>query len=96
MSSHPLARIARNPGRHMTSALASSVPQARPLTRLRAEGDGESCSCTGTAIGYTLLGAVLGVGGMWFVSDAKKASIKAGAKARAASAADRAAARLRR
>jgi hypothetical protein len=93
MSCHPLARIARNPGRHMTSALASPVPQ---MTRLRAEGDGESCSCTGTAIGYTVLGAALGVAGMWFVSDAKKASIKAGAKARAASAADRAAARLRR
>ena len=93
MSAHPLARIARNPGRNMTSALASRVPQTSP--RLRAEGDGEACSCTGTAIGYTLLGSILGVVGMWFVTDAKKADIKARAKAGAAKAADRATARLR-
>lgn len=71
-------------------------PGARPpAQRLRAEGDAD-CSCTGTAIGAGLLGALLGFIGGWFVSDAKKAELKSRAKERAARAADSAAARLRR
>lgn len=54
------------------------------------------CAGTGTKIGYFLFGALVGGGTALMVSDAQKAEAKTRAKARAANAADRAAARLRR
>lgn len=102
--SHYLTAIVRHQNQNRVGAAphqGAIVPAPRPAQparppaqRLRAEGESD-CSCTGTAIGAGLLGALAGLIGGWMLSDAKKAELKGRARARAASAAERAAARLR-
>jgi len=99
---HPLLRMQaqRSHGPGSTSGHAPLAIRAHRNTILAAEGDAApaaECECgAGTKVVYTLLGAALGFAGGWALSDAKKADLKSRARAGAASAADRAAARLRR
>lgn len=92
--SHPLAAKLRNDTRAGLLRAPTTLAAPRPTT-LRAEGDGSSCSCTGSAVGAGIVGLLIGAAAGLAVSDAKKAEAKAAAKRRAAGVADRAAARLR-
>lgn len=80
---------------HYIVQVASRSPAIAPSRRLAKEEEENSCSCTGTAIGYGLLGAFLGFAAGWMINDQKKAEIKRGARERAARGAQRVADRLR-